>query len=57
MGYGKPHPHEATADERLCVRTIHRAQPSQPKNDSFSLRKKDERMAQMTTESAPRGVC
>jgi hypothetical protein len=35
---------------------IHSAQPSQPKKLSFSFRKKDERIAQMTTESAPSGV-
>lgn len=36
---------------------MHCVQPIQPKSVSFSLRKKCERMAQMTTESAPSGVC
>lgn len=36
---------------------MQRPQPSQPKKLSFSERKKWERMAQMTTERAPIGVC
>ena len=36
---------------------MQRPQPSQPKKLSFSERKKWERMAQMTTERAPMGVC
>jgi hypothetical protein len=39
--------------ERL---TMHRKQPTHPKKVSFSLRKKDESIADTTTESAPRGV-
>ena len=35
---------------------MHKPHPSQPKKVSFSLRNIDERMAQMTTERAPRGV-
>ena len=38
------------------ARTMQRPQPSQPKKVSFSLRKKEERMAEMTTERAPIGV-
>jgi hypothetical protein len=34
---------------------MHRAHPIQPMNVRVSLRKIEERMAQMTTESAPRG--
>lgn len=37
-------------------RTMHRAHPSQPKNDSFSLRNIEERIADITTDSAPSGV-
>jgi len=35
---------------------MHSAQPNQPKNVSFSLRKIEERTAEMTTDRAPRGV-
>jgi len=38
------------------TRTMQSPQPSHPKNVSFSLRKKDDNMAQITTERAPRGV-
>jgi len=36
--------------------TIHSPHPSQPKNVSFSLRKNEDRIAQMTTDRAPSGV-
>ena len=45
-----------TNKARVQKRTIHRAHPNHPKNVSFSLRKKDDKMAQMTTDSAPSGV-
>jgi hypothetical protein len=35
---------------------MHNAHPSHPKNVSFSFKKIDERMAQITTERAPSGV-
>lgn len=37
-------------------RTIHSPHPSQPKNVSFSCKNIEERIAQMTTDNAPRGV-
>lgn len=36
---------------------MQRAQPSQPNIVNVSLRKIDDRIAHITTESAPRGVC
>lgn len=36
--------------------TIHREQPTHPKNVNFSFRKMEDRTAQMTTDSAPSGV-
>ena len=36
--------------------SIQRKQPIQPKNESFSLRKIEDKIAQMTTERAPSGV-
>jgi hypothetical protein len=35
---------------------MHSPHPNHPKNVSVSLRKIEERIAQMTTERAPRGV-
>jgi hypothetical protein len=35
---------------------MHSPHPNQPKNVSFSLRKMEERIAEMTTARAPRGV-
>ena len=49
-----------TRDEDNCSdprRTRHSTHPNQPKNVSFSLRKIEERMAEMTTDRAPSGVC
>lgn len=43
-------------DEGLMILTIQRAQPSHPKKVSFSLRKMEDRMAHITTDSAPIGV-
>lgn len=43
-------------DEGLVILTIQRAQPSHPKKVSFSLRKMEDRMAHITTDSAPIGV-
>jgi hypothetical protein len=43
-------------DKGLVILTIQRAQPSHPKKVSFSLRKMDDRMAHITTDSAPIGV-
>lgn len=43
---------ECQVDER----TIHNPHPSQPKKVSFSLRNIEERIAQMTTDNAPKGV-
>jgi hypothetical protein len=37
--------------------TIHRPQPSHPKNVSFSFKNIEDKMAQMTTDKAPSGVC
>lgn len=37
--------------------TIHSPHPNHPKNVSFSLRKMEDRIAQMTTDRAPSGVC
>ena len=48
---------EGVGWDGMGVRTMQSEQPSQPKSVSFSLRKKEERMAQITTESAPIGVC
>lgn len=36
--------------------TMHRLHPIHPKKVNFSLRKKDDRIAQITTDKAPRGV-
>jgi len=43
-------------DETEDRRTIHSPQPSHPKNVRVSLRNIEDRMAEMTTESAPSGV-
>lgn len=48
---------EQRRKEREERRTMQRPQPSQPKKLSFSERKKWERIAQMTTDRAPMGVC
>ena len=43
-------------DEVEARRTIQSPHPSQPKNVRVSLRNIEDRMAEMTTESAPSGV-
>lgn len=43
-------------DKESVTLTIQRAQPSHPKKVSFSLRKIEDRMAHITTDSAPIGV-
>jgi hypothetical protein len=35
---------------------MHSAHPSQPNSESFSFKKREDRIAQMTTERAPMGV-
>jgi hypothetical protein len=42
--------------DKMGERTIHSPHPSHPKKLNDSLRNIDERIAQTTTESAPRGV-
>lgn len=49
--------HEAHRDStRKRRRTMHRKQPHQPKKVRVSLRNIEDKIAHMTTESAPRGV-